>query len=623
MKTVIVLSAVLATSAALGANYKWTGAVSSDFADAGNWLKDEGGAWVATETPPANEYNTDDIYFDGVAAECPNMPVLSTRWKLHRVYFLTGGWTISATTVDGATGDLQLVKGYGGTGGTGDYRGVVDDTAIFADNTDGLVNEISCRLYQPAGLRVSVAEGAKLVLSGKIDIVSGDSGLGSQSQRMGFFGGGDLVIAGSVSNAKLARYLEMSSGRLYLANTSGRAVQGNLDVKGGQVIVQGDDQFGEGSLFLSGDASIDFGGYKFAPGGDFFFGGKYNGTPLAWTGSISGTENIRTTSNDKGIVVTPLSKQVILIDFPGPAGWKKNSDNRKIRVGDIPGVDEELVLNGPLFNNTKGNYGGSVYFNGWEDDGTTTYGSVSLNAATGFGGIYTRAFVSTTLYVNGTTEGTSALGNPLTIKVNPSTGVLRGDGVVTPYAGDAEKAPAVNVYGTLAPGSVANPSGTLAFQRSGTKVDIMVTMYTNSIFRVEADESGACPKVVQNDGTLTLQTAESVRAALEAQNAAIAEANAALEEGDTPAELIDIEAAMVGVASPKIVIGGDYAPSHGWHRVLTVKGTLVGSFGGVEAEGFPYADRYTTAMRTVVDEATGETHIEIKAAKSGMAVLLK
>lgn len=590
MKTKAILLAFMAFSAAgsFADSYKWTGAVSSDFADADNWLKDEGGAWVATETPPANAYNTDDIYFDGVASECPNMPVLSTRWLLRRVYFLTGGWTISATTVEDTTGDLQLVKGYGGTGGSGIYHGVIDDTAIHDTSSDGLTNTISCLLYQPGGLRVSVSEGAALEISGKIDIVDTGTGLGSQSKRMGFFGGGDLTLSGDAGNTKLGRQFEMGSGCLYLAKTSGASVSGAFDAKGGKVIVQGDGQVGGGTLYISGDTELDLGGFDFAPE-DIYFGAKYSGTSTAWTGTISGLEKLRTTANDKGIVVTPLSKKVVLLGFPGPAGWKKNSDNRKIRVGDILGEDEELVLNGPLFNTTKGNNGGSVYFNGLEIDGETTYGSVSLNAATGFGGIYTRAFISTTLYVNHTTEESSSLGNPLTIKVNPGTGILRGDGVVTPYAGDANQAPAVNVYGTLSPGSISNPAGTLGFQRSGNNTDITVTMRTNSVFRIEADANGDCPKVVQNDGTFALEQPP--------------------------------EGAEETIVAPKIVIGGTYAPAAGWHRVLTVKGTMTGEFSSVSTVEFENAAKYRAVMRTVED-ADGK-HIEVKATRGGLVICIR
>ena len=116
-------------------------------------------------------------------------------------------------------------------------------------------------------------------------------------------------------------------------------------------------------------------------------------------------------------------------------------------------------------------------------------------------------------------------------------------------------------------------------------------MHTNSILRIEADANGDCPKVVQNDGTFALEQPP--------------------------------EGAEETIVAPAIVIGGKYAPAPGWHRVLTVKGTLTGSFSGVRAAEFEGAAKCSAKMRTIVDDVSGETHVEVKVGMSGLTVIVR
>ena len=585
MKKMFAVTVALAAAASFAGSYKWTGAVSSDFADAGNWLVQSGDEWVATETPPENAHCKDDVVFDGDASSCLNMPVLNQNYTVYRIFFRTGGWFL--TVNDGYS--LSLVHGSGGWG-QGDENGFYETDSIVDTSASGKTNTVSGTISYHPGCSFSVSEGSVLNLDVALSLSS--SGYSGSQRQVKFSGAGAVVLtkAGFPSSAES---FYVNGTTLVMDVAGANAISGkSLYLKDAQVKALQAGQLGSATIYLSGSSSIDFGGFKYT--GNLFLGAASSNASAEWTGSLQNVGDLQMGGNDTGYAVSPTSHQIVLDSkVDGHRKWQGYNEGNKIKVGDIPNVAEELIFNGPICGNATASnkYGSSIYFNGLEIDGETTYGSVSLNAATGFGGIYTRAFISTTLYVNHTTEESSSLGNPLTIKVNPGTGILRGDGVVTPYAGDANQAPAVNVYGTLSPGSVSNPAGTLAFQRSGDKTHITVTMRTNSVFRIEADANGDCPKVVQNDGTFALEQPP--------------------------------EGAEETIVAPAIVIGGKYVPAPGWHRVLTVKGTMTGTFSGVSAVEFEDAAKCRAMMRTVVDETTGETHVEVKIGKGGLTIFIR
>lgn len=636
MKRIVLAVVALSVFASFAGSYKWTGAVSSDFADAGNWLVQSGDEWVATETPPANEYGVDTVVFDGDAETCPNQPVISTDYTIRDLKFLTSGWTISGE------GSLRLNHCFGGN----DYwvNGVQRSNITYAviDSSGDGTNTISVAFHVTFGYTYNISGGGVLSVLGQIMCDQGPGGnLGSGAKHSLKIGDGTLTIAGIGAASKLSEaYMSVTAGTLELGRTSDgatgvAALSGPLHIGGtGKVVFLADNQIvdtGNGkkkdNLFLSDDGRVDFAGHsqKFS----IIECGANMSEAMDWTGEILNSGNVSIGTSNSGssswghfTVNADVSTPVILESGLTTQCGRYNGTGGNalwFYVADNPDLDAELILEGSVFPNRTGNLGVPVHFIGSTTSGGS-FGAIVLGCVNGSSGQYARVFVETTVFVNANTDGTSSLGEPRELTVT-KTGVLRGDGIVSINTARNSN-PVFDVYGALAPGTITNRTGTLALTRGQTNVQLPVTMHTNSVLRIEADTKGVCPKVVQATGTFALQTAESVRAALVAQNAAIEEANAALEEGETPAALIDIEAAMVGVASPKIVMAGANAPARGRHRVLSVTGTLSGAFApDVELTGFPHADSYSAKILYTTEG--GVTHVDVRVDKPGLAIVVR
>ncbi len=542
----------IAASAPDGA-YLWTGRTDRDFENPGNWAVKTGGAWTAAASAPANAYGEADIYFAGDASQCPNMPLLTVNHIVHQIHFLSSGWTIDAARSDplddtSAFCTLQVAKGYGGWGGSGVYGGHGDEIGILdeASAADGGTNTIAAPLYQPGGLKVDVAAGAVLRLDGKLDLNSTGTGLGSQSVRMGFFGEGTLVLSGTDGNTAVSRSFEMTAGRLVLAKDPNVAAvcvnNGGFDVRGGRVEMLADGQFrnskSPATLYLSGDSVVDFGGHACGSyAGDLVFGAKYSdsGVGAVWTGSITNTANVQL-PRDRSLVVNPTSARVVFDGgLKGPHNW--HGANEYFKVADIPGLDEELVFDGPLFDNDTGNYGSTANFQGRTCDGVFSVGAVSLNAPTSLAGTYAKVYINATVYANAS-DGNGALGKPAVFEVQAPFGVLGGHGKARTNAADVP----VTVYGTVAPGSPARRSGTLTVGEEGATAS--VAFMTNSVLSVGADADGTLPRLMVHGG-VSLQT---------------------VPDGAADA------------AAPRVRITGPVVPKFGRQEILRATGAFSGAF---------------------------------------------
>lgn len=156
-KTVATLAVGLVAMIGFADEYKWTGVVSTDFTDAANWLVKSGEEWIATETLPRNEYGYDDIVFDGDASQCAHMPVLGENYILRRIFFRSGGWTL--TIAEGFT--LDLVHGNGGNwNGAGAKIG--NEVSIQDASGSGLTNKVTGTLHYCPACSFSASEGSIL-----------------------------------------------------------------------------------------------------------------------------------------------------------------------------------------------------------------------------------------------------------------------------------------------------------------------------------------------------------------------------------------------------------------------------------------------------------------------------
>ena len=294
------------------------------------------------------------------------------------------------------------------------------------------------------------------------------------------------------------------------------------------------------SFYFSGNSLIDFGGYTCGGhGGDYVFGANatQSGVGVEWSGSITNTANVQMPQG-RSVIVNPTAAQVVFDSgIKGPHNW--HGANQYFKVADNPSLDEELVLNGPLFNNDTGNYGSTANFQGWTCDDVFSAGAVSLNAATALAGTYAKIYIDATVYANAA-DGNGALGKPAVVEVRAAHGVLGGHGKVRTNAADVP----VTVYGAVAPGSPAQRAGTLTVGEDGANVTTAFKM--NSVLRIRADEDGACPKLMQY-GSVSLQAVGA----------------------DEP------DAAVV---LPRVRVTGPVAPRPGRHEILRVTGTLDGDF---------------------------------------------
>lgn len=626
-KQIVATVLAMAASAALAkAQYQWTGAVSSDFADAGNWLVNEGGAWVATETPPQNVYGEDTVIFDGDAEACPHQPEISTDYMIRDLFFRTSGWTI------GGTGSLRLNHCFGGT----DYRvgGVQrpNITIAVTDSSTSGTNTIAVAFKVTYGYTFDVAEGATVAITGVTSVDNGPgNNLGSNAKHSRKQGAGTLYLGGVGTADRISdKYVDVAAGTLALGrvNDSGDGVAcmgGNLHVNGtGRVIFEAANQVADDKAnwwMLADEGTIDFGGYKQVLG-KIALGVRADvaKSPTAWHGEILNASKMYVGTANSGssaygnLLVTKENPETMRITnglmsecgrYNGIGG-----NSMWFYVADNPDLDVELSIEGSIYEGRTGNLGVPVIFTGADPVDSESRGAVALSCINGSAGQYARVHVRTTVYVNETVDGLSSLGNPREVNVSKA-GCLRGDGLVK-IATAKNQDPDLDIYGELAPGSLANPSATLTFDRTATNYSLDWTMHTNAVFRLEADRAGALPSVEQKQGKFILEHPATIRAALEA-------ANAALEEGAVP---VDVDAALAGIVAPKIVVSGKNAPAAGTHRVLSVTGTLSGEFAPEVELDFPKSSSYTVTP-IYSKSADGKTaYVDLKVRKNGMVLLV-
>lgn len=592
------LAAVAALSAAtaFGVEYKWTGAVSSDFAEAGNWLVKEDEAWVATETLPRNEYGYDDIVFDGDAAACSNMPILSSNYILRRVYFRTGGWTL--TIAEGAT--LDLVHGNGGTwNGAGAKIG--NEISIYDTSGSGLTNKVTGALHYCPACSFGASEGSILDLDTTITLSRVPpigSGYGGAQMTYGFYGEGTIHLTGAEFYDTEAQSCVVDGPTIIMDTASGVALKGALKFLRGKIIAKGENMLNStDTILLKGDATLDLEGHRTGCGVLAFGADGTEDIGADWTGSwINCTNFVLGTQNNTGrlTINSTVTKPIVFADGLRTETWRYGG-SLEMRIADNPDLPVEAIFYGPVFAGRSGNNVRNWDINGQttkssSDDSAAvkTYGAIALEAGSNRSGDYHKVYIDTTVYVNGPTSEQSALGElgELTVKEH---GVLRGSGMV--WGLTSKKTRTFLINGMLAPGSVEDPSATLTLSRTSTKNTITYQMNSNSLLRIEPAQDGSCPQVVQTAGTFLIAPPE--------------------------------EGAEETYVAPKIVVSGKYAPAQGRHRVLTVTGALDGQFAPEVVMDFPKSSQYT--IEPIYSQSPdGKTfYVDLRVGRIGMAIIVR
>lgn len=478
--------------------YLWTGAVDSDFANPGNWLVADGDAWAATATAPRNGYGLDDIVFDGEPGS--NMPVLGSDYTVRRVFFRSGGWTL-----DTGSYTLEVSHGYGGTRPLDAGGNLYDEFGLEDSSGSGVQNTVLGTVKTVPGLKMKVDEGGIL----RVDaFITTSRGYGSAQQQFGFFGEGILILGGDVANfvngnGSFQRF-NMEGGTLRLAKTSGSAIS-HLAMSSGTLYCDADNQivstYGKSNpapWYLSGNATVDINhttqGFR-----TLALGAKpgSKGTGVAWTGGLLHTENLKFgdgANTDVELIVHPTVGAPVHLDGGLKDACSRYNGKTHFRVSDMPDESVELVLDGPFADGrTGGNDGHNIYFEGntthYDATGAdeTTYGAIALNANTTAKSQYFSTYVRTTLFVNGDPATGTSLPIGGVLKVEAPTGVLRGHGRVKMSTANKQSNRTIDIYGTLAPGSIEQPAGTLTLDRSDTNFTI-TSMPTES-----SPRTGRCP----------------------------------------------------------------------------------------------------------------------------------
>jgi hypothetical protein len=548
----LLAAGLLAAGAGMPADaalYKWTGAVDTGFSNPQNWLRDSGGTWVATTTAPANQYGADTIVFEG--APTARMPTLAQHWKLHSIQFRSAGWTLNA-----GTNSLQLVQFYA------THLGV--PPAIAITSTGAGVNTVNGNLWFNGGGYLTAASGNTLRHVGVI--LSTATGLAGTSKQLGFGGGGTLYLGGAAGNNDQTRF-NMEGGTLHLAKSSGVAI-GPLRMTAGLVKLLAAHQIAvNGTWCLSGNSSIDFGGFDqyvtvLGVGSDpesVAVGAPWSGT-LSNTAKLQvGSQNNGTTSNHGRLTVnSTISQTVVFTGGLDSLNGRYADAGCFLMVGDSTN-DVDLQIDGPLLAGNTGNGGTTLKIYGATTDGAFSAGTVALTQPTTWGGTYARLYLSAHLLANAT-DG-SSIGTPAVVDVLAPDGILGGHGQVQMAAGAS-----LNVYGTLRPGSSQQPSGTLCVGLASAPT--AVVLHPDSEYEVRVAPNGACPT-------------------------------------------LDLEGSLQIGGNTYVVVTGAAAPTPGVdHVVLCHTGARTGAFAGLEAY-FPGADD-TTGTLSYHDDGNGGGWVAVR-----------
>lgn len=262
--------------AAQAATYTWTGAVSTDFADAGNWLV--GG--VVPATPPANNDGDAGDTVILPATVTGNQPVLSANWNLRELRFDGSGWTF-------ATGAYTNKVGRYGNGVVCTYG---SGSSTFSGN-------LQLGSIDPTGPGWDIADGGTLRINGTIGRYAQTSGNGAIRKR----GGGTLelntgtsllnalrVEDGLVVNVAGAGGLDSSA-----ANRGLTINGGTYDMNGNQLRVGSFNCADPGRLLNGSTTPVSFtANYT----GNGMLGGVLSG-PFSATFTHNGTPRVLTFTN--------------------------------------------------------------------------------------------------------------------------------------------------------------------------------------------------------------------------------------------------------------------------------------------------------------------------------------
>jgi hypothetical protein len=473
------------------AQYKWTGAASTDFATAGNWLVDAAGTWVATATPPANTYGADTIVFEG--APTANMPVLGADWKLHSIQFRSAGWTL-----DTGAFTLELVQYY-----VNYYLGVPKAVAVTSEGEGQ--NTILGTLWFNGGGYVTAADGSTLSHVGIITN-STDGGLSGTTKQLGFGGQGTLRLGGGSTNPGQDRF-NMEGGTLLLEKSSGLAI-GQLRATHGLVKLMGANQIPSAVTWcLSGDASIDFNGYAQSVN-TIGIGSSPDSITVGapWSGTLKSTQtlqigNYNNNSNLGSLTVNSnVTHPVVFEGGLDSLNGRYSGTGCSLRIGNSTN-DVDLVVDGPLLAGNTGNNATTLKILGATADGVFSVGTMALTQSTDWGGTYAKLYLSAHLLANA--QDGSSIGLPSVVEVQAPYGVLGGHGLVRTATGTP-----VSVFGTLCPGSPTQPSGILTIGQSSANVSVV--LQTNSTYRVAVAADGSCPQL-QLNGPLTINADVTLR----------------------------------------------------------------------------------------------------------------
>jgi uncharacterized protein with beta-barrel porin domain len=377
--------------------------------------------------------------------------------------------TVSAT-VTGGTGGSGGIGGDGGGGGGGagvdmqTASGLTVNAAVTGGSGGGVVSAFGGSGGGGAGVILELGGG----LTVNAAVTGGAGGFFTQTSPLGGGSGGDGVVANAAANVAVSAAGTITGGKGFADGTGGVGLALSA---GGTVINAGTITGGVGG----GDQT---GGSPGTAGGTGSGGapGSIPNTPLRGV-SGAGITGANLTVINSGTIAGGNNGlgQANAITLTGGSNilelWSGSSIS-----GNVVGTGSDALRFGGSTNASfnLSNIGSAAQYQGFSTfikTGTSTWITTGSTSATGAWSIN-----------QGTLEVDGAIGNASSVTVN-SGGTLSGTGTI----GD----PAIALGGTLSPGSVTNPYGTLTLTdaltfASGSFYTVHISPSTNSFTQVNS-----------------------------------------------------------------------------------------------------------------------------------------
>ncbi len=330
---------LLSGTPGLAADFQWTGAESTDWYTANNWL--ENGA-ATTNTPKTG----DNVTINTTA----NAPVLPTgRGTEYISTFVIGdtatGRVTSNATINGERTRLGASAGGNGTltlGAGGQVQ--MDNSIIVGDAGTGRIDMSAGATGQTASIILGNADGSSgaLTLSGSgtslrtygtgaNGLSVGNSGTGTLNVSNGAFIESDQAIIGRNAGGKGSVTLSGAGTQWngYGATTIGSSGSGSVTVQSGAQAISGSLSIGEDTSSTGNEATVTGGGSLWNVYNDIAIGGNVERSGSGGEGSLSVLNGATMTASNAYIGDASAGTGVVLVDGAG----SKLQLSASLRVG--------------------------------------------------------------------------------------------------------------------------------------------------------------------------------------------------------------------------------------------------------------------------------------------------